>query len=188
MVEAQDIQREPGEDVISVLLRQHQRIRDLLDDVTTAEGLHKKHAFDELRALLAAHETAEEMILRPQTVAADHGDVADRRNQEEYESNVVLAELEKLSVTSPEFDERFAPFRLAVLEHAENEEREEFPVVTQNLSREALIGMGRQLVAAERIAPTHPHPSTAGSPMAQWTVGPIASVIDRVKDAIRKAA
>jgi hypothetical protein len=32
-------------------------------------------------------------------------------------------------------------------------------------------------------APTHPHPSTAGSPIAQWMVGPWASLIDQARDA-----
>ena len=47
--------------------------------------------------------------------------------------------------------------------------------------------MGTQVKAAESIAPTHPHPSTAGSPVAQWAVGPIASLVDRTRDAISKA-
>jgi hypothetical protein len=47
--------------------------------------------------------------------------------------------------------------------------------------------MGTALKAAEAIAPTHPHPSTAGSPAAQWAVGPFASIVDRTKDALRKA-
>jgi hypothetical protein len=33
--------------------------------VKHAEGRRKQQAFDELRILLAAHETAEEMVLRP---------------------------------------------------------------------------------------------------------------------------
>ena len=41
--------------------------------------------------------------------------------------------------------------------------------------------------AAEKTAPTHPHPSTAGSPAAQWAVGPFASLVDRARDAIKNA-
>jgi hypothetical protein len=46
--------------------------------------------------------------------------------------------------------------------------------------------MGTALKAAEAVAPTHPHPSTAGSPAAQWAVGPIASIVDRARDAVKK--
>ena len=54
-------------------------------------------------------------------------------------------------------------------------------------SQSTLIGMGAVLRAAEKIAPTHPHPFTAGSPIAQWVAGPWASVIDRARDAIKAA-
>jgi hypothetical protein len=47
--------------------------------------------------------------------------------------------------------------------------------------------MGKQILAAEAVAPTHPHPSAAGSPVAQWTVGPFASIVDRTRDAISSA-
>ncbi|MCW2808878.1 MAG: Hemerythrin cation binding domain protein [Marmoricola sp.] len=39
----------------------------------------------------------------------------------------------------------------------------------------------------EAVAPTHPHPSTAGSPVAQWALGPFASLVDRTRDAISSA-
>ena len=54
-------------------------------------------------------------------------------------------------------------------------------------SQPTLAGMGAVLRAVEKIAPTHPHPFTAGSPIAQWMVGPWASVIDRARDAIKGA-
>jgi hypothetical protein len=47
--------------------------------------------------------------------------------------------------------------------------------------------MGAVLRAAEMTGPTHPHPSTAGSPIAQWMVGPWVSMIDRARDAIKAA-
>jgi hypothetical protein len=47
--------------------------------------------------------------------------------------------------------------------------------------------MGKQILAAESVAPTHPHPSTAGSTVAQWAIGPFVSVVDRTKDAIKNA-
>jgi hypothetical protein len=45
--------------------------------------------------------------------------------------------------------------------------------------------MGRQLKAAESIAPTHPHPSAAGSTGAQYAAGPFASLVDRTRDVVR---
>src|ERR1700712_4707532 len=98
----------PEGDVIRVLLEQHARIRDLFQHVTEAQGEHKQQAFDELRALLAVHETAEEMVLRPVTSNTAGKAVADARNQEESEANEVLAKLEKLDVASADFDSLLA--------------------------------------------------------------------------------
>jgi iron-sulfur cluster repair protein YtfE (RIC family) len=174
-------------DVIDILLTQHARVRELFADVKTAEGEHKQQTFDELRALLAVHETAEEMILRPVSAKVAGEAIAEARNKEEDEANHVLAELEKMDVTSADFDRQLAEFQKAVENHAQNEESQEFPRIREGLDEEKRIQMGAALKAVESFAPTHPHPSTAGSPAAQWAVGPFASIVDRTKDALKKA-
>ena len=178
---------QPHGDVITILLEQHRRIRELFPKVKGAEGKHKQQAFDELRVLLAAHETAEEMVLRPVSCRDAGTAVAHARNQEEKEATRMLTVLESMSVASAEFDRAFTEFEQAVLDHAEHEEQKEFPPVRARESESVLVGMGAVLRAAERTAPTHPHPSTAGSPVAQWVAGPWASVIDRARDAIKAA-
>lgn len=174
----------PEGDVIRILLEQHARIQGLFDDVASTSGDHKQTAFDELRALLAVHETAEEMILRPVSTPLAGDGVADARNQEEAKANEVLAELEKLDVTSSDFDATFRSFQQSVVQHAENEEKEEFPAVLDQCDADKRRSMGERLKAVESLAPTHPHPSTAGSPVKQWAVGPFASLVDRTKDAL----
>lgn len=177
----------PEGDVVRLLLEQHARIRDLFSRVKEAHGEHRQEVFDELRALLAVHETAEEMVLRPVSADAAGASVADARNQEEAEANQVLADLEKLDVSSPEFDTMFAAFERMVDDHADAEEREEFPHVVRSCDETQRHGMGTLLKAAEAVAPTHPHPSTAGSTLAQYAAGPFASLIDRTRDTIRSA-
>ena len=176
----------PEGDVIRILLEQHARIRDLFSDVKSAEGEHKQQAFDELRALLAVHETAEEMVLRPATKKSGGAEVASARNHEEAEANEVLKELEKLDATSPDFDTRLRTFEQSVDEHAEAEETREFSLILSSCDEAERRRMGKQILTVEKIAPTHPHPSTAGSPAAQWAVGPFASIVDRTRDALAK--
>lgn len=174
----------PEGDVIRVLLEQHARIRELFADVKSATGEHKQQAFDELRALLAVHETAEEMVLRPvsKEVAGEH--VAEARNKEEEAANKVLAQLEDLDCGSAEFDNLLASLEKSVSTHAEQEEQQEFPPILSGCDAQQRQDLGRRIRMAENIAPTHPHPSTAGSTTAQWVVGPFASLVDRVKDAL----
>jgi hemerythrin superfamily protein len=177
----------PDGDVIRILLEQHARIRDLFEEIKRSGGSHKQQLWDELRQLLAVHETAEEMILRPISRQSAGDDVADARNREEAEANEVLAELEKLELDTPDFERKFALFEKSVDAHADKEEDEEFPRVLSDCSEQERVNMGRLLKAAEATAPTHAHPSTAGSTTAQWAVGPFASLVDRTKDAIKKA-
>ena len=174
----------PEGDVIRILLEQHARIRELFADVQSAEGEHKSDAFDELRALLAVHETAEEIVLRPVTEKAGGESVAKARNQEEAEANEVLKDLEKMDVASADFDAKLAAFEKSVDEHAENEENEEFPTILSACDEKERATMGKRLKRAESIAPTHPHPSAAGNPTAQKIAGPFAALVDRARDAL----
>ena len=177
----------PEGDVIRILLEQHAHVRHLFTQLKGSAGRAKQDLFDELRGLLAVHETAEEMILRPTSRRVAGESVVDARNHEEAEANEVLARLEKLDVSTPDFDQELAAFEKAVSDHADLEEQEEFPRVLAECDETERAVMGRMLRAAEAVGPTHPHPSTAGSPAAQWVAGPFASLVDRTKDAIRNA-
>jgi hypothetical protein len=128
------------------------------------------------------------MVLRPVSGNNAGTAVADTLNHEEEKANEFLASLEKMDVSTPEFDQAFASFERTVLDHARHEEHEEFPPVRERVDPKKLVALGTTLRAAEKIAPTHPHPSTAGSPLAQWTVGPFASLLDHALDVIKKVS
>ena len=84
---------------VDLLLQQHEQIRSLLSQVSSAANAeNRKQVFDELRELIAVHETAEEIIVRPVTRKQVPGgeDIADARMAEENEGKKALAELEKL--------------------------------------------------------------------------------------------
>jgi hemerythrin superfamily protein len=177
----------PEGDVIRVLLEQHAQIRDLFTQVKSSEGETKHDAFDTLRALLAVHETAEEMVLRPVSEKVAGEGVAKARNDEEAEANEFLAHLEKMSLEDPDFAAQFAAFEEAVDKHAEAEENDEFPRIIATCDVDQRQKMGRKIKAAEATAPTHPHPAVEPSSMQQKMVGPFAALVDRAKDAIAKA-
>ena len=179
-------QQYPEGDVLRILFEQHARIRDLFGEISSSTGDDRKQAFGELRALLVAHETAEEMVLRPVTSDAGGKSVADARNQEESDATDVLKQLDGMDPDSPEFAELIGTFEKSVDEHAEAEEHEEFPLVEQSCTAERRVAMGRMMKVVEAIAPTRPHPSTAGKPAAQYAVGPIASLLDHARDAVGK--
>src|SRR5215212_603074 len=117
----------PEGDVVRILLEQHAQVRDLFARIQAAPAADRKEPFDDLRALLAVHETGEELVLRPQADDDAWKGVAHERNEEEREANQVLADLEHLDPASEAFQEKLHQLQLAVDQHAEAEEREEFP-------------------------------------------------------------
>ena len=176
----------PEGDVVRILLEQHARVRELFAELQSSPASGRKTLFDELRSLLAVHETAEEMVLRPRAEGDDWKHVADERNQEEKEANQALAELEDLDPQSDAFLTKLTGFEKAVDAHAEAEEKDEFPRVLAALDVEERQKLGSRLRSVETLAPTHPHPAAAGSPVAQALTGPFASMVDRVRDAMSR--
>jgi hemerythrin superfamily protein len=170
-------------DVIEFLLNQHQQVKGLMEDVLASTGEERRRYFDTVREMLARHETAEEMIVRPLTKKAPGGEeIAQGRMDEENEAKEVLADLEKMDVDSAVFTAKFTEFRASVLEHAEHEEREEFPLLRQNTDPEALVKARDRVKRAEEMAPTHPHPSAKTTAM-NYVAGPFAAMLDRARDA-----
>jgi len=104
---------------------------------------------------------------------------------EENEAKEVLAALEKMDVASPEFTAKFSEFRQSVLDHAEAEETQEFPLLRQNTDPEALQKARDRVKRAEAMAPTHPHPSAKTTAM-NYVAGPFAAMLDRARDAFSK--
>lgn len=177
----------PAGDVLTILLEQHARIRELFAQVRDASGEDRQRLFGELRRLLVVHETAEEMILRPVTRAASGGGrVADDRNAEEGAATAILAGLERIGTSSPQFGAELAKLEASVAAHAQREESDEFPLLlaTRNAQQRALMGLALRAVLL--LGPTHPHASAAGSTVAQYILGPVASLLDHARDAAQK--
>jgi hemerythrin superfamily protein len=177
------------QDVVELLVQQHRQIRQHFNAVRTASGADRDAAFVQLRRLLAVHETAEEEFVHPRTrrELVDGDVVADQRLREERVAKQLLAQLERLDTSSAEFIERFAELEAAVLAHAENEERDEFSRLTDELDPAQLRRMAMAVRLAESVAPTRSHPGVelAGEHML---VGPFAAMLDRARDAIRTGA
>jgi len=136
----------PEGDLVRILFEQHAAVRDLLAEVAAASGSDRKKLFAQLTAMVKAHETAEEAVVRPVTMQTAGQDVAEARNAEESEANAAVAALSQLDVDSTEFDNQFAAFTAAVSTHAEAEERDEFPTLQSGRSDEQRQQLGREFL------------------------------------------
>ncbi|MEV7073814.1 hemerythrin domain-containing protein [Streptomyces sp. NPDC091972] len=178
----------PDIDVVALLMRQHGDIRNLFDEVERSEGEERRDAFRRLVRLLAVHETAEEEVVHPFVRAAVDGgaQVVDERLAEEKSAKETLASLEDMDTDDPGFMPRLTELRTEVQEHARAEERYEFSHIRRSTDVTNLAAMAKAVKAAEAMAPTHPHPGVE-SATANVTLGPVTALVDRTKDAVRKA-
>lgn len=178
----------PPPDIVDYLVDQHMQIRDLAYEVLRTGGDRRREAFTSLVSLLSVHETAEEEVVHPAArgALAALQPLVDARLTEEREAKEMLQRLEDLDVEDPEFEPLFQQLRTAVISHALYEQRYELSRLRQHLPTAQRATMRGLAAAAERTAPTHPHPS-AQSATANMLVGPLASIVDRTRDAIRDA-
>jgi hemerythrin superfamily protein len=175
-----------GLDVIELLQRQHREIKGLFSKVEMSTGEQRREAFERLVHLLAVHETAEEEVVHPAAREAGAEVAVQARLREEHDAKEVLRQLDRIGPDAEHFPEAFRQLRQDVAEHAEREEREEFPALRDRHDRDRLKSMAAAVRAAEAVAPTHPHPGVE-SGTANATVGMFAAVADRARDAVRKA-
>ena len=117
-----------GQDVVDLLLEQHDEIKSLFGQLRQARGEAKRELFEDLVRLLAVHETAEETVVHPaaRRKIESGEEVVEQRLEEEDRAKKELADLYDLGVDSPEFDARLEKFAAEVIDHASKEESEEF--------------------------------------------------------------
>ena len=176
------------QDVVDLLMEQHNEIKSLFARVARARGSKKRELFEDLVRLLAVHETAEEEVVHPMArEEIDGGDqVVDRRLEEEGRAKQALAELYELGVDHEDFDGRLVALANDVGEHATREENDEFRSLRRKLTADKLWQMAGAVRAAEATAPTRPHPSAGQSPISNLLAGPPLAIFDRVQDAVRE--
>jgi hemerythrin superfamily protein len=168
--------------------RQHDQIRELFDAVERAEPGERREAFEPLVRLLAVHETAEEIVVYPMAKGGEAGrEIVEQRKAEEDQAKKTLVDLEKMDPESDGFVQALAAFRQDVMAHAEAEELEVFPLLTEVADTDVLKSMTHRLEVAEAMAPTHPHKVAPESATGNLAMGPFVAMVDRVRDALRDA-
>ncbi|CAL9331112.1 hemerythrin domain-containing protein [Streptomyces werraensis] len=180
--------RSRDDDVVSLLMRQHGDIRNLFDEVEATSGEERRDAFRRLVRLLAVHETAEEEVVHPfvRRSVAGGQEIVEDRLKEEREAKEMLAVLDDMDPDGPDFLPKLIELRRDVQMHARAEERYEFIHIRRSTDVTDLAAMAKAIKAAEAMAPTRPHPGVE-SGAKNMALGPVAALMDRTKDTVRKA-
>ncbi|WP_101257473.1 hemerythrin domain-containing protein [Streptomyces barkulensis] len=184
------------EDVVALLTRRHDEIRELFDAVENAaacdddSGDGCRAAFRRLVRVLTAHETAEEEIVHPYARGALEGgeEIVAARLEEERRTGRALLRLESMDCAGDgraAFLRELAALREETEAHTRAEERYEFPPLEAGGDPEWRRAMARAVRAAESVAPARPYPAAVpdGEDAA---AGPFAAVVDRARGALRR--
>ena len=190
---ATEIALPSGDDIVSVLSNQHERVRAILaelhETVAAVADITRDMAepFQELVQLLVGHEAAEELVVYPTLrTALEEGRLAGDRMAEEDEVKHLLAKLEKMATGFFEFPQAVAEFEAKVLAHAEHEEQTVFPLLEQRLPAGERRQMAGDFLYAAAKAPSHAHAHSPESAVGNAVLGPILATIDRVRDAAHR--
>jgi hemerythrin superfamily protein len=176
--------------IIDLLTTDHQQIKVLFSDVMFVRPENRADVFCELVSELVQHEVAEEVVVFPEVRSSspDAAAAVDARQHEQAELEEMLALMEKLEPTSPEFTAALAELSTAVINHAEAEERRIFPLLRAAENPDELFELAARYEKAKRSAPTHPHPHAPDAPPANKVLGPITALFDRAREAVRRIA
>ena len=163
-------------DVFKVLGEDHAEVKYMLTALeetpgqpagATADVLDaRKQLAQHLVTESSRHEAAEEQHFWPAVRArlGDGDQLADEAISQEIEAKEVLAKIDKLEASDPEFDQLIGEFIPAGRQHIEFEETRVWPGLRQALSRAEAQELGEKLRKAKAHGPTRPHPHTPANP------------------------
>jgi hemerythrin superfamily protein len=173
-------------DIVELLSQDHEEAKRLLNQITNAPASEREELFWKLVPELVRHEVAEEVVVYP-TIRSDapDGDAeVEPRLKEQQAAEKMLSSMEKLDPASDQFAQKLARLRDDVLDHAEAEEQNIFPLLRALEHDDTRAELGRRYEKAKSNAPTHPHPNAPDTPPGNKVLGPIAAFADKVRDAV----
>ena len=175
-----------SDDVVAFLRAQHRQVKRQFERIIERRGAARALAFQELRMLLAIHETAEEVTVHPaakRSIPNGRAIVAERL-REESEAKESLSVLETLEADSMEFDIMIRALRSAVVAHAESEERAEFSQWAEKFDDDQIAKMARAVRFAESIEPIPSVRRSIEPSRAPFPTCKFESMVDRARQAL----
>ena len=133
-------------DAISLLTEQHREVESLFEQIEQAtDSDDKQTIFLELSDNLAAHSAIEERVFYPAAYAGDTKDVLLEAVEEHLSVKRLLADLLDMSPEHENFDAKIKVLKEQIEHHVEEEEKQLFPKVREQLGSEKLELLGAQM-------------------------------------------
>jgi len=179
-------------DAITLLKNDHKTVEDLFKRYEKAGDrayVEKRAIVDRIIEELSVHAAIEEQFFYPvvRATVPETNDLALEALEEHHIVKWVLDELVDLSPEDERFDAKVTVLMENVRHHVGEEEDDLFPMVRDELGRNALTDLGDALEAARKTAPTRPHPRAGATPPGNLVIGPVVGVVDRIGDTVSGA-
>jgi hemerythrin superfamily protein len=176
-------------DVIEILEHDHREVEQMFDELESLRGdtseearSRRKDLVEQVTIELVRHSVAEEVLVYPSVADRISEDEVKHAREEHAEAEETLARLEKLDPEDAAFDDELATLMREIRHHIEEEEGEMFAHMRESFSADDLESMGTRVEAFKKVAPTRPHPSVPNEALPRIVAGPVASLLDRMRD------
>jgi hemerythrin-like domain-containing protein len=178
-------------DVVDVLTEDHREFDRIFTELERLRGrmesdvlTRKRELVDEVTIGLVKHSVAEETQVYPRVEKQVDKGEAEHSKEEHAEAEETMKRLERMDPADPGFDDAVAELIREIRHHVEHEESRMFTELRATFSRDELVEMAQQVETVKKIAPTRAHPMTPNEPGIRMAVGPVASLLDHLRDAV----
>jgi hemerythrin superfamily protein len=179
------------QDVVAILMQDHREVEAMFNELNGLRGSRedatvqrRKDLAEQVVIELVRHSVAEEAEVYPRIRERIDPAEADRLIHEQSEAELTMKRLEKLDADQPEFEAELQKLMSEIKAHVAEEEQVAFPRLREVFSADELADMGRKVQAVKKTAPTRPHPSAPDQPPGNKALGPMAGMVDRIRDSL----
>ena len=178
-------------DVVDLLTADHREFERIFQQLEGLRGAtdeasvqRKRELVDEVTIGLVKHSVAEETQVYPRVEKKIDEDEAEHSKEEHAEAEETMKRLERMDADDPEFDDAVAELIREIRHHVQEEEGRMFTELRASFSHEELVEMAEKVESVKKIAPTRAHPMTPNEAGVRLAVGPVASLLDHLRDAV----
>jgi hemerythrin-like domain-containing protein len=182
---------ETQRDVVDLLTADHREFDRIFRELEGLRGRgddeslrRKRELVDEVTIGLVKHSVAEETQVYPRVEKQVDKQEADHAKEEHAEAEEVMKRLERMDPDDPEFDGSVQELIDDVRHHVQEEEGRMFTELRASFSHDELVEMAEKVESVKKIAPTRAHPMTPNEPGVRMVAGPVASLLDHLRDAV----
>jgi hemerythrin-like domain-containing protein len=182
---------ETRRDVVDLLSADHREFERIFTQLEALIGRtgpddlrRKRELVDEVTIGLVKHSVAEETQVYPRVAKQIDEDEAEHSKHEHAEAEETMKRLERMDPDDASFDTEVATLIREIRHHVEEEESRMFSELRSTFPREELVEMAEKVESVKKLAPTRPHPMTPNDGVVRTVAGPVASLLDHLRDAV----